>query len=120
MVLNFVYADVLNLFDVVYNGKGSIQFSPALLLGSSVLVEIPMAMVIFSRVLNYRANRLSSIIVAAAYAMVTLITQFILPLSNGTTTGYYLFFGAIEILTTSLIVWYAWKWSKPEVRSRKL
>ncbi len=106
-----MYADVLNLFDIVYNGKGSIQFTPATLLGASVLVEVPMAMVVFSRLLKYRANRLTSIIVGAVYTLVTLLTQFIIPLSNGTTTGYYLFFGAIEIVTTAFIVWYAWKWS---------
>jgi hypothetical protein len=116
LVFNFVYADVLAAFDIVYNGKlGSMQFTPATLLGASVLVEIPMAMVILSRVLKYRANRWTNIIAGTAYALVTLFIQFILPISSGTTTTYYLFFGAIEILTTSFIVWYAWKWPQAEV-----
>jgi len=117
VMFNFLYADVLALFDVVYNGKleSAIQFTPVTLLGVSVLLEIPMAMVILSRILKYRANRWTNIIAGTAYTLVTLITQFILPISNGTTTTYYLFFGAIEILSTSLIVWHAWKWPKPDV-----
>ena len=117
VMFNFLYADVLALFDVVYNGKleSAIQFTPVTLLGVSVLLEIPMAMVILSRILKYRANRWTNIIAGTAYTLVTLITQFILPISNGTTTTYYLFFGAIEILSTSLIVWHAWKWPRPDV-----
>lgn len=119
--LNFLYADVVALFDVVYNGigKASIQFTPGTLLGVSILVEIPMAMVIFSWVLKYRANRWTNIIVGIAYTLVTLITQFIVPIMNGTTTSYYLFFGAIEILVTVLIVWYAWKWDNSKSPSVK-
>jgi len=114
VMFNFLYADVVALFDVVYNGKvGTIQFTPATLLGVSVLLEIPMAMIIISRVLKYRTNRWTNIIVGAAYTVVTLLTQFILPISNGTTTSYYLFFGVIEIAATSFIVWYAWKWPAP-------
>ncbi len=117
VMFNYLYADVVALFDVVYNGKLStpIQFTPTTLLGVSVLMEIPMAMVILSRVLEYRANRWANIIAGIAYTAVTLITQFILPISNGTTTTYYMFFGVIEILGTLLIVWYAWKWPKAEV-----
>jgi uncharacterized membrane protein len=112
------------LFDIVYNGKsnasgGSIEFTPGTLLGVSVLMEVPMAMVILSRVLKYRANRWTNIVAGIAYTAVTLIAQFILPISNGTATTYYLFFGAIEILSTLLIVWYAWKWPKTEVSASK-
>ena len=124
VMFNFLYADVIALFDVVYNGKpgangGSIQFTPGTLLGVSVLMEIPIAMVVLSRVLKYRPNRWTNIVAGIAYTAVTLIVQFILPLSNGTATTYYLFFGAIEILSTLLIVWYAWKCPKTEVSAPK-
>jgi len=116
-MLNFLYADVIALFDIVYNGKGvaeSMQFTPATLIGVSVLMEIPMAMVILSRELKFRANRWTNIIVGIAYTLVTLLIQFIVPISNGTTKSYYLFFGIIEILTTAFIVWYAWKWTETD------
>lgn len=114
--LNYLYADVIALFDIVYNGKGaaSIQFNQATLIGSSILVEIPIAMIVLSRVLRYRANRWTNIIVGTAYTFVTLTIQFIVPILNGTTTSYYLLFGALEILATVFIVWYAWKWHNLE------
>ena len=121
-MFNFLYADIEALFDTVYNGKGaagSIQFTPGLLLGFAALLEIPMAMIILSWVLKYRANRWANIIVGTVFTAVTLMTQFIVPISNGTTTTYYLFFGVIEILCTSFIVWYAWRWHNPETLSER-
>jgi hypothetical protein len=114
--LNWLYADVIALFDIVYNGKGaaSMQFNQATLIGVSILMAIPIAMIVLSQVLRYRANRWTNIIVGTAYTFVTLTIQFIVPISNGTTTSYYLFFGALEILATVSIVWYAWKWHNLE------
>jgi hypothetical protein len=116
LMFNFLYADVIALFDYTFNGKGSvgsIQFTQGLLLGFSIELEIPMAMIILSRILTYRANRWANIIVGAAFAAVTLLVQFVVPITSGTTTSYYLFFGAIEIIAIMFIVWYAWKWPKP-------
>ncbi|MBO0888470.1 hypothetical protein J2P12_05155 [Candidatus Bathyarchaeota archaeon] len=116
LMFNFLYADVIALFDFTFNGKGgagSIQFTQGLLLGFSIELEIPMAMIILSRILSLRVNRWANIIVGAAFAAVTLLIQFIVPIVNGTTTSYYLFFGVIEIATTLFVVWYAWKWPKP-------
>jgi hypothetical protein len=117
VLFNFIYADVVALFDIVYNAKGNqsgIQFTPATLLGVSVLLEIPMLMIVGSRVLAYRPNRWANIVAGVAYTAVTLVTQFVLPLANGTATTYYVFFGAIEIGATVLIVWFAWQWRGAE------
>ena len=119
-VLNFVYADVVELFYTAGSIQagtgipGAIQYTQGLLLGASVLVEIPMAMVVLSWTLKHKVNRWANIIIGAVYTVVTLATQFIVPIMNGTTTTFYLFFGAIEILTTSFIVWYGWKWRAGE------
>jgi hypothetical protein len=32
----------------------------------------------------------------------------------GSPSFYYMFFGTIEIVCTSVIVWNAWKWVNPE------
>ena len=120
LTVNFLYADILALFDAVYISKsvsGSIQFTQELLLGVAVLVEVPMAMIILSRYLKYKVNRWTNIILGIVYTADTLITQFIVPILGGTTRNYYLFFGVIEILTTVMIVWYAWKWASPEAKS---
>jgi hypothetical protein len=50
---NYVYADVVTLFDK----SVSTSLSQTELFGSAVLVETVIAMVLLSRVLKYRANR---------------------------------------------------------------
>lgn len=102
--LNYVYADVVTLFDKA----GTFHFDQAFLLGAAVLVEIPIAMVLLSRILNYRAGRWANIITGAIMTVIQAITLFV-----GTPTAYYIFFSVIEIATTLAIVWSAWKWPIP-------
>ena len=59
--LNYVYADVVTLFDKPL----STTLSQTALLGAAVLVETAIAMVLLSRVLKYNANRWANIIVGA-------------------------------------------------------
>lgn len=103
--LNYVYADVLTLFDksVVSN------LSETALLGAAILVETAIAMVLLSRVLKYKANRWANIIVAVINTLAVLISLLV-----ATPAPYYVFFAVIEIATTSLIIWYGWKWPNPE------
>lgn len=114
--LNFLYTDVVALFDMFGSGK-PLHLTPGALLGVSVLVEVPMAMVVLSYVLSYRPNRWANVAVGIAYTAVTLLTQFLAPLVLGTATSYYLFFGVVELLTTGYIVWYAWTWPAPAANS---
>ncbi len=120
-LFNYIYADVLGLYDVVYNGKGltaSTQFTPASLLGAAILLEIPMAMLLLSRELKPRANRWANVLAGFVETIAVLGSTFLVPIMNGTTaayyTTYYLFFGAIEIACTAFIVWYAWTWRTSE------
>jgi len=114
---NYLYADVMALMDpeilgglITGNAKGGIQMTQGLLLGAAVLMEIPIAMVLLSRVLKYRANRWANIIAGTVKTAAILSSMFV-----GTTPAlYYIFFGTIEIVCTFLIVWYAWKWPNPE------
>ena len=110
-VLNYLYCDVAGLMDAnllkqyltgTVNGLEMTQVS---LLGAGILIEIPIAMVLLSRILKYRAGRWANIIAGTIMTAVQLVTLFV-----GTPTVYYIFFSAIEIACTSLIVWYAWKW----------
>jgi len=102
---NYIYADVLTLFDktVVTN------LSQGSLLGAAILVETAIVMVLLSRILPYRANRWANIIVGVVNTLAVLIS-----LTVATPALYYLFFAVIEIATTSFIVWYAWNWVKME------
>ena len=124
-LLNYLYADVLFLFAVV----GSLSKAPQLpqwaLLGSAVLMEIPIAMIVACRLLPFRANRLANIIAGGVMTLVNAFLTFVLPLTNGNyrdpTFPAYVFFASIETVCTSVIIWQAWTWSalKPAVSSER-
>ena len=117
VTLNYLYADVIALMDpeilgglITGNAKGGIQMTQGLLLGAAIFMEIPIAMVLLSRVLKYRANRWANIVAGTIKTAAIFSSMFV-----GTTPAlYYLFFGTIEIACTCLIVWYAWRWPNPE------
>jgi len=75
---------------------------------------IPITMVLLSRILKYRANRLTSIIAGTIMTVALPVTLFV-----AKPTTYYVFFTVIEVTSTALIVWYAWKWHNPEGMSFK-
>jgi hypothetical protein len=114
VTLNYLYCDVMGLMDSgllrqYLTGKvNGMVLNENFLLTGAILMEIPIAMVFLSRILNYRSNRWTNIAAALIKTIVMVLTMFV-----GTPTHYYMFFGVIEIVTTSGIVWYAWKWTKP-------
>jgi len=102
--LNYVYADVVTLYDKA----GTFNYNQTFLLGAAILVEIPMAMVLLSRILKYRASRWANIIAGAVMTVIQAATLFV-----AIPTAYYVFFSVIEVVTTLVIVWSAWKWPVP-------
>lgn len=114
-VLNYLYCDIVSFMDsnilkLYLAGKvGDMQISQGFLLAGSILMEISISMVLLSRILKHKANRLINIIAG----IITTLAQ-ISSLLMGKPTMYYIFFSAIEISTTVFIVWYAWKWKLNE------
>jgi hypothetical protein len=115
-MFNHLYADVVGLTDpeglkrIMSGYVGSLQITEGFLLAAAILMEIAIAMVLLSRILNYRANRWANIIAGAIQTAAVLSSMFV-----GTTPAlYYLLFGTIEIACTLLIVWFAWNWRNPE------
>ena len=113
-LLNYLYADVIALFAFV----GSLSKAPQLpqwaLLGSAVLMEIPIAMILACRLLPFRANRLANIIAGGIMTLVNGFLTFVPPLAGwGRPPAFaeYLFFATIETVCTSVIIWQAWTWS---------
>lgn len=112
--LNYLYCDVVTVMDprklnqFVAGTVGGMEITQGFLLGAGILVEIPIAMVLLSRILKYRLNRWTNIVAGILMAVVQILT--LLP---STPTMYYVFFSVIEIASTALIVWYAWKWTRP-------
>jgi hypothetical protein len=124
-LLNYLYADVVALFAIV--GSPNLADAPHLppwaLMGSAVLMEIPIAMIVACRLLPFRANRLANIIAGSVLTLVNGFLTYVPPLVGARTPALpeYLFFATIETVCTSVIVWQAWTWSalKPAVSSER-
>lgn len=112
--LNYLYADVVALMDAnllkgyLAGSIGGVAISQGFLLAAGVLVEIPMAMVLVSRLLGFRASRWANVVAGALMTVVQASTLFV-----RTPTPYYAFFSAVEIGATAAIVWFAWTWRRP-------
>src|SRR5277367_3027428 len=123
-LLNYLYADVVALFAIV--GSPNLAEAPHLppwaLLGSAVLMEIPIAMIVACRLLPFRANRLANIVAGAILTLVNAFLTFVLPLATGSFRDpafpAYVFFATIETVCTSVIIWKAWTWSGVEATSQ--
>jgi len=117
-LLNYLYADVVALFAIVGSQDPAPHLTPWALLGSAVLMEIPIAMILASRLLPFRANRLANIIAGGIMTLVNAFLTFVLPLANGDWHEHmflpYMFFGTIETVATLVIIWQAWTWSRVE------
>ena len=106
-MLTYTYGDVVTLMDPIK--RGTIELTEGFLLGGSIFMMIPLTMVLLSRLLTYRSSRLASIVAGTIMTVALTLTLFV-----AVPTTYYAFFTAIEIVTTSIIVWYAWKWTHLE------
>ena len=117
-LLNYLYADVLALFFIVGSQDPAPHLPQWALLGSAVLMEIPIAMILASRLLPFRANRLANIAAGSIETLAVVSMQFVYPLASGAWHEQmfpsYIFFGTIETVCTSVIIWQAWTWSKVE------
>jgi Family of unknown function (DUF6326) len=117
-LLSYLYADVLALFAFVGSPNTAPHLPPWALLGSAVLMEIPIAMIVASRLLPFRANRLANIIAGLIMTLINGFLTFVLPLTNGNFRDpvypAYVFFATIETVCTSIIIWRAWTWSGVE------
>src|SRR5215472_17179240 len=117
-LLNYLYADVVGLFDIVGSRNPFSPLPPGALMGSAVLMEIPIAMILACRLLPFRANRLANITAGGIVTVVNGLLTFVLPFTNGDFRNpvfpAYVFFATIETVCTSVIIWRAWTWSGPE------
>ena len=116
-LLNYLYADVVALFAIAGSREPFEPLPPWALLGSAVLMEIPIAMIVACRLLPFRANRLANVIAGVVLTLVNGFLTFVPPLAGWgrpPALPEYLFFATIETVCTSVIVWKAWTWSGVE------
>ena len=120
-LLNYLYADVVALFAIAGSRNSFVPLDPWALIASAVLMEVPIAMILASRLLPFRANRRANIITGSILTLVNGFLTFVPPLAGwGMPPAFpeYLFFATIETVATSVIIWQAWTWSEvgnPEV-----
>jgi uncharacterized protein DUF6326 len=110
----YIYGDYFGLFQL-----GNLQamlkgqmgpLGPAtqgVLLGVSALLAIPGLMIFLSLVMKPAINRAANIFLGLFYTVVMLV-------SMPGAWAFYIFLGAIEILLSLLIVWYAWRWPRQD------
>ena len=113
VTLNYLYCDILTLMDSTILKQfltGTVEgmnITQNYLFWGAILMEIPIAMVLLSKLLTYKINRVSNMIAGLIKTVAMILTLLV-----GKPTVYYSFFGTIEILTTVFIIWYAWKWKE--------
>jgi Family of unknown function (DUF6326) len=117
-LLNYLYADVVALWALLGSSPADTPHLGQLALaGSAVLMEIPIAMILASRLLPLRANRLANIIAGSIVTLVNGFLTFVPPLigwGRPPALPEYFFFATIETVCTVAIVWQAWTWSGTE------
>ena len=77
----------------------------AFLLFGTLLVELAMIMILLSRFLAYRVNRIANIVVAVVLTAVSAVSLFV-----GAPTPVYAFISVVTIATGLAVVWFAWQW----------
>jgi hypothetical protein len=112
VMINMAYADILSLHipgtleEVAKTSVSAGAPIPQLMLGGSIMLEIPIAMIFLSRVLKYKLNRWTNIIasvITVAYVI-----------GGGIPYPHYIFIATIEVVCMLLIVWFSWQWTHPE------
>ena len=113
-ILNYLYCDLLGLMypedlqGFLDGNVGGLVIDQQFLLYAAILMTVPMASVLISRIAAHRFARIESIAAAVVMTLVQLAT-----LVFGTPPKlHYMYFSAIEVATTIAIVWVAartWK-----------
>jgi hypothetical protein len=105
-MINMVYADVISLhipgtMEEVAKTAGGTPI-PLLMLGGAIIIELPLLMIILSRVLKYQINRWANMIVA--------ILTIVFVVGGSAPYPHYFFIAAIEVVCMLLVIVTAWQW----------
>lgn len=111
-LFNIAFADIHEILrpgflaEVMTGTIDGIQMTAGFLLLANIMTEIPIIMVLLSRVLPYGLNRWANIIAGIA-GIGSVIGTF-------STDPDRIFVGTIVTVSMLLIIWYAWRWPNPE------
>ncbi|MDJ0746571.1 MAG: DUF6326 family protein [Xenococcaceae cyanobacterium MO_167.B27] len=108
VLFNLIFRDIHEFFragvleEIITGVVNGTQVTEEVMLIGAIMVEIPIVMVLLSRILNYRINRWANIIIGAI--MIALV------IGMGQKDLDDRFFATVEVIALSVIVWLAWKW----------
>jgi hypothetical protein len=119
LTVNFIFCDVFTLMyseelRKILSGKiGEMEITQEFLLTFALIMEIPMLMIILSRVLKRKINRILNVV----FGLLLIIVQ-AGSLTADDNSLHYIFFSIVEISTLIAIVWLAigWKDTSQEPR----
>ncbi len=112
ILFNIIFRDIHEMFrpgmleQMLSGTVNGTQMTNELLLIGSMMIEIPVLMVLLSRLLNYRINRWANVF--TALFMVAAIYM-----NSGNPDLDDLFFAGIELITLAVIIWTVWQWPNP-------
>ena len=104
VVVNIAMADIFGFMMDLMSGASTpeIQVPEAGMLIFAIIMEVPIAMILLSRLLSYRPNRWSNI--AASIITIAFV------ILGGSRNLVYIFFATVEVACMLFIIWSAWKW----------
>ena len=108
IMMNLIFADILSIMVELVDKNsldiigGSVTTNMAI---AAIITNIPILMIYLSRALPYKANRISNIL--AAFITILYV------IGGGSLTPHYVIVASIEVALLLVILWSAWKWSKP-------
>ena len=109
LMLNMIYVDVLTQ-NIPGSHEEMLAFAgetpiPLLMLFAAIMIEIPILMVLLSRILNWGINRWVNIV-----AGILMIVFVVGPeIGNPAVNPHYLFMGAIEVLCMLAVIIVSWR-----------
>ena len=99
-VLGFYYAP--DLADLLDGRVGALELTQGFLLGSAVLMSIPIGMTLVTRIASRPIARWSTVVAGAIMTIVQVASLFV-----GELTMHYVYFSVLEIATTAFVALYA-------------
>lgn len=108
VMLNMIFADILSLMipgaltELMTGTVDGVTLSAELMLVAAIILEIPIMMVLLSRLLKYKTNRILNIVAS--------IITIVFVIGGGSLDLHYIFFATVEVICMISIIIIAFKW----------
>ena len=103
--INLILADVLSIFIELVNKNtldGIIGEATSTMAIAAIIINMPIFLIYFTRVLSFKINRILNIVIA--FLMIVFV------IGGGSFLPHYIICATIEIVVLLMIIRVAWKW----------